>query len=59
MLLVDQATTHTEGPEAVSVGRTAEAGDAYRSALALIHDDAERRLLERRLADLSSAGGEP
>jgi RNA polymerase sigma-70 factor (ECF subfamily) len=41
------------------LGRTAEACDAYRSALALVHDDAERRLLERRLADLSSAGGEP
>ena len=28
--------------------------DAYRRALALVHDDAERRLLERRLAELSS-----
>jgi RNA polymerase sigma-70 factor (ECF subfamily) len=34
------------------LGRTAEAGDAYRRALALVHDDAERRLLERRLEDL-------
>jgi RNA polymerase sigma-70 factor (ECF subfamily) len=35
----------------------AEARDAYRRALTLIHDDAERRLLERRLAELSSATG--
>lgn len=34
------------------LGRTAEAGVAYRRALALVHDDAERRLLERRLAEL-------
>ena len=32
------------------LGRTAEASDAYRRALALVHDDAERRLFERRLA---------
>jgi RNA polymerase sigma-70 factor, ECF subfamily len=34
------------------VGRTEEAGDAYRRALALVHDAAERRLLERRLGEL-------
>jgi RNA polymerase sigma-70 factor, ECF subfamily len=34
------------------LGRTAEARDAYRRALALVHDDAERRLFERRLAEL-------
>ena len=33
-------------------GRTDGARDAYRRALALVHDDAERRLLERRLAAL-------
>jgi len=32
--------------------RIDEARDAYRRALALVHDDAERRLLERRLAEL-------
>lgn len=32
--------------------RTGEARDAYRGALALVHDDAERRLLERWLAEL-------
>jgi RNA polymerase sigma-70 factor, ECF subfamily len=37
------------------LGRTAEAGEAYRRALALVHDDAERRLLERRLAELGAA----
>jgi RNA polymerase sigma-70 factor (ECF subfamily) len=33
--------------------RPDEARDAYRRALALVHDDAERRLLERRLAELA------
>lgn len=42
----------TRGELLRRVGRTAEAGDAYRRALALAHDDAERRLLERRLAGL-------
>ncbi|HZA61083.1 MAG TPA: tetratricopeptide repeat protein, partial [Actinomycetota bacterium] len=37
------------------LGRTDEARDAYRRALALVHDDAERRLLERRLAELGGA----
>jgi RNA polymerase sigma-70 factor (ECF subfamily) len=35
------------------LARTGEARDAYRRALALVHDDAERRLLERRLAELA------
>jgi RNA polymerase sigma-70 factor (ECF subfamily) len=39
------------------LGRTDEARDAYRRALGLVHDDAERRLLERRLAQLGSAAG--
>ena len=34
--------------------RHAEAAAAYRRALALVHDDAERRLLERRVAELST-----
>jgi RNA polymerase sigma-70 factor (ECF subfamily) len=34
------------------LGRTDEALDAYRRALTLVHDDAERRLIERRLAEL-------
>ncbi len=34
------------------LGRADDAREAYRRALALAHDDAERRLLERRLADL-------
>ena len=37
------------------IGRTAEAGDAYRRALELDPTDAERRLLERKLAELESA----
>jgi RNA polymerase sigma-70 factor (ECF subfamily) len=36
------------------LGRTAEAEEAYRRALALVHDDAERRLFERRLAELTA-----
>jgi RNA polymerase sigma-70 factor (ECF subfamily) len=36
------------------LGRTGEARDAYRRALALAHDDAERRLLERRSAQLDA-----
>ncbi len=34
------------------LGRLPEARDAYRRAITLVHDDAERRLLERRLAEL-------
>jgi RNA polymerase sigma-70 factor (ECF subfamily) len=34
------------------LGRTLEAHDAYERALALVHDDAERRLLRGRLAEL-------
>jgi RNA polymerase sigma-70 factor (ECF subfamily) len=37
------------------LGRTAEARAAYERALALIDDDAERRLVERRLAELGPA----
>ena len=37
------------------IGRTAEAGDAYRRALELDPTDAERRLLERKLAEIESA----
>jgi RNA polymerase sigma-70 factor, ECF subfamily len=36
------------------LGRTAEAGAAYRRALELVDDEAERRLLERRLAELDA-----
>jgi RNA polymerase sigma-70 factor (ECF subfamily) len=39
------------------LGRIDEARAAYGRALELVHDDAERRLLERRLADLAGAGG--
>jgi RNA polymerase sigma-70 factor (ECF subfamily) len=46
----------TRGELLRRLGRTEEAGDAYRRALALVHDDAERRLLERRLAELGTAG---
>jgi RNA polymerase sigma-70 factor (ECF subfamily) len=47
----------TRGELLRRLGRTAEARDAYRLALALVHDDAERRLLERRLAELGTATG--
>ena len=42
----------TRGELLRRLGRTGEAREAYRRALALVHDDAERRLLERRLAEL-------
>jgi RNA polymerase sigma-70 factor, ECF subfamily len=42
----------TRGELLRRLGRAAEARDAYGQALALVHDDAERRLLERRLAEL-------
>jgi RNA polymerase sigma-70 factor (ECF subfamily) len=47
----------TRGELLRRLGRTEEARDAYRRALALVHDDAERRLLERRLAELGPAAG--
>ena len=34
------------------IGRIDEAGDAFRRALELAHAEPERRLLERRLAEL-------
>ena len=43
----------TRGELLRRLGRTAEARDAYVRALELSHDDAERRLLERRIAALS------
>jgi RNA polymerase sigma-70 factor (ECF subfamily) len=46
----------TRGELLRRLGRTEAARDAYRRALALVHDDAERRLLERRLAELGGTG---
>jgi RNA polymerase sigma-70 factor (ECF subfamily) len=43
----------TRGELLRRLGRTGEARDALTCALALVHDDAERRLLERRLAELA------
>jgi RNA polymerase sigma-70 factor (ECF subfamily) len=52
--LEDYRYLHSTRGELLSrLGRTTEARDAYRRALALVHDDAERRLLERRLARLN------
>ena len=45
----------TRGELLRRLGRTAEARQAYRRALALVPDDAERRLLERRLGELGAA----
>jgi RNA polymerase sigma-70 factor (ECF subfamily) len=44
----------TRGELLRRLGRTAEARDAYSRALALADDAAERRLLERRLAELGA-----
>jgi RNA polymerase sigma-70 factor (ECF subfamily) len=47
---------HSTRAELLSrLGRTAEALDAYARALALVHDDAERRLFEARVAELGGA----
>ena len=45
----------TRGELLRRLDRTDEARDAYGRALALVHDDAERRFLERRLAELDEA----
>ena len=45
----------TRGELLRRLGRAEEARAAYRRALALVHDDAERRLVERRLAELELA----
>ncbi len=42
----------TRGELLRRLGRDDDARDAYRRALELVHDDAERRLLERRLREL-------
>jgi RNA polymerase sigma-70 factor (ECF subfamily) len=42
----------TRGELLRRLGRPVDARDAYRRALDLTHDDVERRLLERRLAEL-------
>jgi RNA polymerase sigma-70 factor (ECF subfamily) len=47
----------TRGELLRRLGRTAEARDAYDRALALAEGTAERRLLERRLAELGPAAG--
>jgi RNA polymerase sigma-70 factor (ECF subfamily) len=39
------------------LGRPAEAAAAYREALALVTNDAERRFLTRRLAEVTGAIG--
>ena len=45
----------TRGELLRRLGRTAEARDAFRRALEMIDDEAERRLLERRLQELGAA----
>ena len=47
----------TRGELLRRLGRTDEARDAYRRALALVHDDAERRLIEQRLRELGTGAG--
>ncbi|MEA2432581.1 MAG: hypothetical protein QOG54_38 [Actinomycetota bacterium] len=43
----------TRGDLLVRLGRTEEARDSFERALTLVHDDAERRFLQRRLAELA------
>jgi RNA polymerase sigma-70 factor (ECF subfamily) len=58
--IIDRLTLHdfhylhaTRGELLRRAGRTLEARTAYQRALALVHNDAERRLLQRRLAQLT------
>ena len=44
----------TRGELLRRLGRTGEAREAYERALSLAHDDAERRLLERRVRELAA-----
>jgi RNA polymerase sigma-70 factor (ECF subfamily) len=45
----------TRGELLWRLGRTDQAREAYHRALTLVHDDAERRLLQRQLAELDTA----
>ena len=47
----------TRGELLTRLGRPGEAREAFQRALALVHEDAERRLLEQRLAALGSPQG--
>ncbi|MCU1450079.1 MAG: polymerase subunit sigma-24, partial [Acidimicrobiales bacterium] len=56
--LDDYRYQHTTRGELLQrLGRTDEAREEYRHALTLVHDDAEQRLFERRLAELGAATG--
>jgi RNA polymerase sigma-70 factor, ECF subfamily len=53
--LADYRYLHSTRAELLRrLGRAEEASDACRQAIALTHDDAERRLFERRLAELTA-----
>ncbi len=55
LALDDYRYVHSTRAELLNrLGRTDEARDAYRRALDLVHDDGERRLFERRLAELGA-----
>ncbi len=55
LALEDYRYLHTTRAEMLRrLGRTEEARGSYRRALELVHDDAERRLFERRLAELDT-----
>jgi len=47
----------TRGELLRRLGQTGDARAAYQQALELVHDDAERRLIERRLADIDAKEG--
>ena len=53
--LEDYRYLHSTRAELLNrLGRTEEAREAYRQALALVNDDAEQRLFERRMAELGT-----
>jgi RNA polymerase sigma-70 factor, ECF subfamily len=58
LALSDYLYLHTTRAELLRrLDRVDEARAAYRRALALVHDDAERRLIERRLGELDNDTG--
>jgi RNA polymerase sigma-70 factor, ECF subfamily len=57
LALEDYRYLHSARGELLArLDRIEEAGDAYRRALALTHDAAEQRFIERRLTELGSGG---
>jgi RNA polymerase sigma-70 factor (ECF subfamily) len=58
LALADYRYLHsTRGELLRRLGRNAEAAEAYRRALALVHDESERKFIERRLHQVEAPSG--